>query len=116
MNTSQTLETNPYVGVGIRSDIGRSLSLIKQKEDKIINKVIVSKKRSSLEPRIGPVAKVISDISASQSNNEFCVPTVYVIYVLLVTDIMTEQYAVRRLAFTNKEVCYYYRDKVLMQY
>ena len=73
LNTSQTLETNPYVGVGIRSDIGRSLSLIKQKEDKIINKVIVSKKRSSLEPRIGPVAKVISDISASQSNNEFYV-------------------------------------------
>ena len=42
--------------------------------------------------------------------------TVYVIYVLLVTDIMTEQIELRRLAFTNKDVCYYYRDKVLKQY
>jgi len=44
------------------------------------------------------------------------VTTVYVIYVLLVTDIMTEQIELRRMAFTNKDVCYYYRDKVLMQY
>ena len=51
------------------------------------------------------------------SNNEFCVTTVYVIYVLLVTDIMTEQVEMReRLAFTNKEVCYHWRDKVLMQH
>lgn len=42
--------------------------------------------------------------------------TVYVIYVLLVTDIMTEQVEMRRLAFTNKEVCYHWRDKVLMQH
>lgn len=41
--------------------------------------------------------------------------TVYVIYVLLITDVMTEEYEVRRLAFTNKEVCYYWRDKVLKQ-
>jgi len=43
------------------------------------------------------------------------VTTVYVIYVLLVTDVMTEQIELRRLAFTNKEVCYHWRDKVLMQ-
>ena len=41
--------------------------------------------------------------------------TVYVIYVLLITDVMTAEYEVRRLAFTNKEVCYFWRDKVLKQ-
>jgi hypothetical protein len=41
--------------------------------------------------------------------------TVYVIYILLVTDIMTEEMALRRLAFPNKEACYYWRDTVLKQ-
>ena len=35
--------------------------------------------------------------------------------VLLITDVMKEEYAVRRLAFMNKDVCYYWRDKVLKQ-
>ena len=43
------------------------------------------------------------------------VTTVYVIYVLLITDVMKEECAVRRLAFMKKEVCYYWRDKVLKQ-
>ena len=41
--------------------------------------------------------------------------TVYVIYILLVTDIMTEEMALRRLAFETKEACYYFRDQVFMQ-
>ena len=41
--------------------------------------------------------------------------TVYVIYILLVTDIMTEEMALRRLAFDDKEACYYFRDQVLIQ-
>ena len=67
LNTSQKLETNPYIGVGISSDVSRPLNLIKQKEDKVINKVVVSKKRSSIEPRITPVARVISDVTTSNT-------------------------------------------------
>ena len=62
LNTSKKLETNAYVGDGISESVDRPLNLIKQKEDKIINKSLVSKKRSSIEPRITPVAKIISDI------------------------------------------------------
>ena len=65
LDTSKKLETNPYIGVGISSDVSRSLNLLKQKTDKVINKVVVSKKRSSIEPRITPVAKIISDVTLS---------------------------------------------------
>ena len=41
--------------------------------------------------------------------------TVYVIYILLVTDIMTEEVHLKRLAFDTKESCYYWRDTVLGQ-
>ena len=67
LETSQKLETNPYIGVGISSEESRPLNLIKQKEDKIINKVLISKKRSSIEPRITPVARVISDVTTSNT-------------------------------------------------
>mgnify|MGYP001196446358 CR=1 FL=1 len=67
LNTSQKLETNAYRGVGISSSVDRSINLIKQKEDKIINKTIVSKKRQSIEPRITPTAKIISDITTTDS-------------------------------------------------
>ncbi len=65
LNTSKKLETNAYLGVGISSDVDRSLNLIKQKEDLIINKTLVSKKRSSIEPRITPTAKIISDVETT---------------------------------------------------
>ena len=67
LDTSKRLETNIYLGKGINDSVFRPLSLIKQKEDKVINKVLVSKKRRSLEPRITPVAKVISDLSTSDT-------------------------------------------------
>ncbi len=67
LNTSQKLETNIYLGRGVNEDVFRPLSLIKQKEDKVINKVLVSKKRRSLEPRITPTAKVISNLSISDT-------------------------------------------------
>ena len=62
LNTSKKLETNAYLGDGINESVDRPLNLIKQKEDRIINKSLVSKKRSSIEPRITPTAKVISDV------------------------------------------------------
>ena len=67
LNTSQTLETNPYRGVGINSDKSRPLSLIKQKEDKVINQLVISKKRESIEPRISPTAKIISDVTLANT-------------------------------------------------
>ena len=66
LNTSQKLETNAYQDVGI-SSVSRPISLIKQKEDKIINKTIVSKKRQSIEPRITPTAKIIGDVTTTDT-------------------------------------------------
>ena len=68
LNTSKKLETNAYLGVGISSDVDRSLNLIKQKEDLIINKTLVSKKRSSIEPRITPTAKIIGNLNTTQTH------------------------------------------------
>ena len=68
ITTSTTLDTNIYQEQGISETISRPLKLIKQKSDKTINKVIVSKKRSKLEPRIIPIAKIISDINTSNTD------------------------------------------------
>ena len=67
LDNSKRLETNVYSGVGIDDVNSRSLSLLKQKEDTIINKEFISKKRSQLEPRITPVAKIIKDFSTSDT-------------------------------------------------
>ena len=68
LNTSQKLETNPYLLQGVNSTVSRSLNLIKQKVDKIINKSPVSKKRSSIEPRISPISKVIGDVETGDTS------------------------------------------------
>ena len=68
LNTSQKLETNPYLFQGVNSTVNRSLTLIKQKVDKIINKSSVSKKRTSIEPRISPIAKVIGDVKTGDTS------------------------------------------------
>ena len=68
LNSSQKLETNIYLGQGISDEVFRPLNLIKQKEDKVINKTLVSKKRRSIEPRITPVAKIISDLSTTDTS------------------------------------------------
>ena len=67
LDTSQKLETNPYLLQGVNSTVNRPLNLIKQKVDKIINKSPVSKKRASIEPRISPVSKVIGDVKAGDT-------------------------------------------------
>ena len=67
LNTSRKIQTNVYLGKGINDNVFRPISLIKQKEDMVINKNLVSKQRRSLEPRITPIAKVISDLSASDT-------------------------------------------------
>ena len=62
LDTSKTLETTIYRNQGINEDVFRSLTLLKQKEDKIINRTLVPKTRVSIEPRITPAAKIIGDV------------------------------------------------------
>jgi hypothetical protein len=67
ITTSTVLDTTVYRNQGISDTISRPLTLIKQKNDLTINKVVVSKKRSELEPRIIPIAKIIDDISTTDT-------------------------------------------------
>ena len=59
--TSNIIETLVYKGVGISSE-PKSLNWTKQKNDKIVNGVVVSKVRDALEPLIFPTGKLIGDI------------------------------------------------------
>ena len=61
--TSNIVETLVYKGAGITSE-GKSLNWTKQKTDKIVNGVVVSKVRDALEPLIFPTGKLIGDIPA----------------------------------------------------
>ena len=62
--TSNIVETLLYKGVGISNE-PKSLNWTKQKSDKIVNGVLVSKVREVLEPLIFPTGKLIADIPAS---------------------------------------------------
>ena len=64
---SDTIETNIYTGIGIDQNIYRPLSWTKQKVDRIINGDYVYKSRDSIESQIYPTAKIIKDISASDT-------------------------------------------------
>ena len=68
ITTSILLETNIYTSQGISETVSRPLTLIKQKNDITVNKVFISKKRGELEPRIIPTAKIIGDISSSDTS------------------------------------------------
>ena len=67
LDTSKTLETNVYTKQGINENDIKPLSLIKQKVDKVINEVFVSKKRVKLEPYVYPAARIIKDFSTSDT-------------------------------------------------
>ena len=68
LNTSTSLETNIYTGDGIDEDLFRPINLLKQKEDRIIDSTLVTKKRVSLEPIILPSAKIIGDFTTSDNS------------------------------------------------
>jgi len=59
--TSNIVETLLYKGAGITTE-PKSLNWTKQKSDKLINGVLVSKVRDALEPLIFPTGKLIGDI------------------------------------------------------
>ena len=69
ITTTDTLETEIYTGVGINdSATNKPLTWIKQKEDKVVNGVVVSKSRDSIEPLIYPTARIIGDISVGSTS------------------------------------------------
>jgi hypothetical protein len=63
---ADTIRTNTYRGLGITDDF-EPVEVIRQKDDLILDGEIVSKSRVSLEPRITPTAKIISDFSTTDS-------------------------------------------------
>tara|TARA_B100000965_G_scaffold190967_1_gene159409 strand:+ start:8686 stop:21657 length:12972 start_codon:yes stop_codon:yes gene_type:complete len=66
ITTVDTFETEIYTGVGINDSASlKTLSWSKQKIDKVVNGVIVSKARDSIEPLVFPTAKIIGDIGVS---------------------------------------------------
>lgn len=67
INSSTLLETNLYFDQGINEQIERPIYITKQKEDIIINDILYSKSRNSLEPQIYPTSKVIKDFSSSDT-------------------------------------------------
>jgi len=67
-HSSTEIETNPYTKLGINEDTYRPLSIIRQKNDIVVDKLLVSKKRIELEPRVIPTAKIISDIDVGDTS------------------------------------------------
>lgn len=63
VNSSTLLETNLYFDQGIDELNEKPIYWTKQKEDIIINDILYSKSRDSLEPQIYPTAKIIKDFS-----------------------------------------------------
>ena len=67
ITTSDTLQTNVYVGLGIDENNYKPLNWTKQKTDKIINGEIVYKSRNSIETLVYPSARIIKDISTTDN-------------------------------------------------
>lgn len=69
IETSDKLETGVYGGLGIDENINKpkTLTWTKQKRDFVINDVLVTKARDSIEPRILPTARIISDVSTTDN-------------------------------------------------
>ena len=69
ITTTDTLETEIYTGVGINdSATNKPLTWIKQKEDKFVNGIFVSKSRDSIEPLVYPTARIIGDIGSGSTS------------------------------------------------
>ena len=67
---SDRIETSFYTGPGITSE-RKQFSWTRQKTDKIIGGRVISKARSITEPLIFPTAKIIRDLSSSESSEIF---------------------------------------------
>ena len=67
---SDRIETSFYTGAGITSE-RKQFSWTKQKVDKIIGGQVVSKARSITEPLVFPTAKIIRDLSSTETGQIF---------------------------------------------
>jgi len=67
LTSSDKFETNRYSGLGIDETNYKPLSWTKQKTDKKINGQYVYKSRDVLEPLIFPTARVIKDVSTTDT-------------------------------------------------
>jgi hypothetical protein len=69
INTTDSLETNPYSGPGITTDdtLLRPVKWCKQTSDKIINGRIVGKDRIQYEPLINPSSYLISSVGVGST-------------------------------------------------
>ncbi len=69
LTASDLVNTNTYFGQGIlaNSDFSRPVFWTKQREDKIIDGLLVSKERDYLEPQIYPATKVTKSFSATDT-------------------------------------------------
>ncbi|MEY3470455.1 MAG: Prochlorococcus phage, partial [Actinomycetota bacterium] len=65
--SSSVIETNLYNGQGIDEENKKPLAWTKQKSDKLINGNLVSKERDSIETQIYPTAKIIKNVSPSDT-------------------------------------------------
>ena len=69
ITTTDTFETEIYAGVGIDdAPTDKPLTWLKQKVDKVVNGIVVSKARNSLEPLIFPTARIIGNVSSGSTN------------------------------------------------
>ena len=67
ITTSDKFETNRYTGLGVDETNYKPLSWTKQKTDKKINGQYVYKSRDVLEPLIFPTARIIKDVSTTDT-------------------------------------------------
>ena len=67
ITTSDKFETNRYTGLGVDETNYKPLSWTKQKTDRKINGQYVYKSRDVLEPLIFPTARIIKDVSTTDT-------------------------------------------------
>ena len=67
ITTSDKFETNRYSGLGVDETNNKPLSWTKQKTDRKINGQYVYKSRDVLEPLIFPTARIIKDVSTTDT-------------------------------------------------
>ena len=68
LSASDKFETNSYFGDGIDDVNSKPLKWVKKKTDRNINGELVFKTRDSIEPQIYPTARIIGDLSTSDTD------------------------------------------------
>ena len=67
LTESDRIETNRYSGIGVDDQNQKPVSWTKQKVGKKINGEFISKTRDSIEPLIFPTARIIKDVSTTDT-------------------------------------------------